>query len=141
MKAAGTAAQAFRPPAPVTRHHARPKARITARTARSCAETLVINRGATELIIDMTGTGWCDQAGAATVARAQLRAADSGTQLRLVVTAETVRRMLTLHGLDRLIPIYPSVEAATAMEAFVIPMTPKPDSPNLPQPRKQTELS
>jgi anti-sigma B factor antagonist len=102
---------------------------------------LVINRGATELIVDMTGTAWCDQAGAATVARAQLRAAASGTQLRLVVTAEAVRRMLTLHGLDRLIPVYPSVEAATATGALVVPMTPKPGGPHVPRPRKQAEPS
>jgi anti-sigma B factor antagonist len=102
---------------------------------------VVINRGATELIIDMTGTAWCDQAGAAAMARAQQRAAASGTQLRLVVTAEAVRRMLTLHGLDRLIPIHPSVEAATATEALVFPTTPKPGDPYVPQPRKQTELS
>lgn len=101
---------------------------------------VLINRGATELIIDMTGTAWCDQAGAAAVVRAHLRAAASGAQLRLVVTAEAVRRLLTLRGLDRLIPAYPSVETATATEAPVVPMTPKLGGPHVPQPRKQTEL-
>jgi ATP/maltotriose-dependent transcriptional regulator MalT len=48
----------------------------------------VIDRGATELVIDMTGTVSCDYEGTAAVARAHQRAAASGTQLRLVVTAE-----------------------------------------------------
>ena len=77
----------------------------------------VINRGATELVADMTGTGWCDRAGALVVARVRHCAAACGTQLRLVVTAEGVRRMLALDGLDRLIPIYPSLENAVTATA------------------------
>ena len=77
----------------------------------------VINRGATDLVIDMTGTASCDHEGAAAVARAHQRAAASGTQLRLAVTAETVRRVLSRDGLDRLIPVYPSLEAAIAVAA------------------------
>jgi anti-anti-sigma regulatory factor len=92
---------------------------------------VVINRGATELVVDMTGTAWCDQAGAAA----------SGAQLRLVVTTEAVRRILTLNGLDRLIPIHPSLDAATVMEALAVPMTPEPGRPHLPQLRKHSELS
>jgi anti-anti-sigma factor len=88
----------------------------------------VINRGATELIADMTATASCDHAGADAVVRAYQRAAANGTQLRLVITAQIVRRVLSLNGLDRVIPIYPSLEAATAAAApaMVIPFTPKP---------------
>jgi anti-anti-sigma factor len=78
---------------------------------------VLINRGAAELIVDMTATVSCDYAGADAVVRAYQRAAASGTQVRLVVTAAIVRRVLTVNGLDRLIPIYPSVEAATAAAA------------------------
>jgi anti-sigma B factor antagonist len=78
---------------------------------------LAINRGATTLIADMTATISCDHAGADAVARAYQRAASSGAQLRLVVTAPVVSRMLSLAGLDRLIPIYPSLEAARAASA------------------------
>ena len=51
--------------------------------------------------------------GADAVVRAYQRATASGTQLRLVVTAQIVRRLLNITGLDRLISIYPSLEAAT----------------------------
>ena len=74
----------------------------------------VINRGATALIADMTATISCDHAGADAVARAFQRAVISGTELRLVVTAQIVRRVLAINGLDRLVSIYPSLEAATA---------------------------
>ena len=74
----------------------------------------VINCGATTLIADMTATISCDHAGADAVARAFQRAVISGTELRLVVTAQIVRRVLGINGLDRLVCIYPSLEAATA---------------------------
>jgi anti-anti-sigma factor len=74
----------------------------------------VINRGATTLIADMTATVSCDHAGADAVVRAWQRAAVSGTELRLVVTAQIVARVLSLSGLDRMVSVYPSLEAATA---------------------------
>jgi anti-anti-sigma factor len=74
----------------------------------------VINRGAAVLIADMAVTVSCDHAGVDAVARAYQRAVVSGTQLRLVVTAPVVRRVLGVEGLDRLVSIYPSLEAATA---------------------------
>ena len=72
----------------------------------------VINRGATVLIADLTATVSCDYAGSDAVVRAYQRAVLSGTRVRMVVTAQTVRRMLSLNGLDRLVSIYPSLEAA-----------------------------
>ncbi len=73
----------------------------------------VISRGAALLVADMSGTASCDHAAVEVVARACQRAAINGTQVRLVVTAPAVRRVLSLEGLDRLVPIYPSVEGAT----------------------------
>lgn len=89
----------------------------------------VINRGAAALIADMTATLSCDQSGAEAVMRAYQRALASGTQLRLVVTAPVVRRVLGVSGLDRLISVYPSLEAATAAGTPTVPMTPKPGGP------------
>ena len=61
----------------------------------------VINLGATTLIADMTATVSCDHAGADAVVRAWQRTVSSGTELRLVVTAGSVSRVLGLRGLDR----------------------------------------
>ncbi len=74
----------------------------------------VINRGAAVLIADMTDTVSCDHSAVEAVARACQRAAVSGTQVRLVVSAPVIRRVLSTEGLDRLVSIYPSLEAATA---------------------------
>jgi PAS domain S-box-containing protein len=74
----------------------------------------VINLGAATLIADMTATVSCDHAGADAVVRAWQRATVSGTELRLVVTAGSVSRVLDLRGLDRRVSVYPSLEAAAA---------------------------
>jgi anti-anti-sigma factor len=73
-----------------------------------------INRGAAVLIADMTSTASCDHAAVDAIARAYQRAAVNGTQLRLAVAAPVVRRVLSIEGLDRLVSVYPSVEAALA---------------------------
>ena len=72
----------------------------------------VINRGATSLIADLTATISCDHSGAEALARAHQRADAAGTELRLVVTTQIVRRVLDISGLDRLVSIYPSLDAA-----------------------------
>ena len=90
-----------------------------------------INRGAQSLIADMTATISCDHAGADAVARAYQRATISGTELRLVVTAQIVRRVISISGLDRLVPVYPSLEAAAAARApaVVLALRARPASP------------
>jgi len=74
----------------------------------------IINRGAVVLIADLTGTVSCDYSGAGALARAQHRATANETELRLVVTADAVRRVLSLDGLDRLVGIYPDLDGAIA---------------------------
>jgi anti-anti-sigma factor len=101
----------------------------------------VINRGAAALVADMTATLSCDQSGADAVMRAYQRALASGTQLRLVVTAQIVRRVLGISGLDRLIPVYPCVEAAVAAGTPAISVTLKAGGPHAPQPRYPTQFS
>jgi len=67
---------------------------------------------ATVLIIDMGGTTFCDSAGVQAIIDVRNQTAATRTQLRLVATA--VLRILTLVGIDQLIPIYPTLEAALA---------------------------
>ena len=90
----------------------------------------VINRGAAVLIADMTATVSCDYAGGEAVIRVYQRAVISGTDLRLVVTAQIVRRVLSYNDLDRLVSIYPSLEAAQAVRApaEVLGLVPRPAS-------------
>jgi anti-sigma B factor antagonist len=74
----------------------------------------LINRGAAALITDMTATLSCDHAGADALMRVYQRAVISRTHLRLVLTNPIVQRVLSVNGLDRLISIYPSLDAAVA---------------------------
>jgi anti-anti-sigma factor len=89
---------------------------IDTANARQIREQLlwIINRGAAVLIADLTTTLSCDYSGADALARAHRRAIANGTELRLAVTADAVRRVLTLNGVDRLIAIYPDLDAAVA---------------------------
>ena len=102
---------------------------IGAAASGSIREQLLelLDRGAAVLIADMTGTLSCDRSGAAALVRACQRASDGGAQLRVGVTAPAVRQVLAASGLDRLVSIYPSVEAAIAAGApGVIPLLPRP---------------
>jgi anti-sigma B factor antagonist len=74
----------------------------------------IINRGAEVLVADLTGTVSCDYSGADALARAHHRAVANGTEFRLVAIADVVRRVLSLSGLDRLVPVYPDLDGALA---------------------------
>jgi anti-anti-sigma factor len=74
----------------------------------------VINHGAMVVVADMSATAWCDRAGADALARVYQRAVVNGAQLRLVVAAEGVRKLMSSDGLDRLVPIYTSLASAVA---------------------------
>ena len=74
----------------------------------------VTGRGAAALIVDMTATLSCDHAGAEALVRAYLRVVASGVQVRLVAPAPVVRRVLSLNGLDPLVSVCPSRQAALA---------------------------
>lgn len=77
----------------------------------------IINRGAAELIVDLTETLSCDYSGADALARAQRRAVANGVELRLVVFADVVRRVLRLSGLERPVAVYPDLDSAIAATA------------------------
>jgi anti-anti-sigma factor len=64
------------------------------------------------LIIDMSGTTFCDSAGVQVIIDTYNRVTAARIRLRLVATA--VMRVLTLTGVDQLMPIYPTLEAALA---------------------------
>jgi anti-anti-sigma factor len=67
------------------------------------------------LVIDMTGTTFCDSAGVHAVITAYRQAAETGTELRLAVT--TVERIFTVIGAYQLMPIYPALDAALVATA------------------------
>ena len=67
------------------------------------------------MVVDLTGTQFCDSAGVAVLARAHNQALAQGGGLWLVVPASgSVPRIFSLTGLDQLIPHFTSLEQALA---------------------------
>jgi anti-sigma B factor antagonist len=70
------------------------------------------------VIVDMTGTEFCDSTGLSVLVRALRQAEQAGAQLTLVVRTPGLRRMLTVSGAGSLFQIYDSlgdaVDAARA---------------------------
>src|SRR6266576_3020925 len=85
-------------------------AEIDAANAEKIRQGLLpaVSFGAAVVVIDMSGTTFCDSAGVQAIIAAYRQAAATGTQLPLVATA--VLRILTLVGVDQLIPIYSALE-------------------------------
>lgn len=73
-----------------------------------------IERGATRVVVDLSDVTLLDSTalGVLVAALRRLRASD-GT-LVLVVTDDHVRKVLRITGLEKLFPVYTSVDAATA---------------------------
>jgi anti-sigma B factor antagonist len=62
----------------------------------------------------MTRTRFCDSAGLHALLGAHKRARAEGRQVRLAVTGPQIRRILALTALDRLLPVYTSLDQALA---------------------------
>ncbi|MGP8000770.1 MAG: STAS domain-containing protein [Streptosporangiaceae bacterium] len=71
-----------------------------------------LTSGHPTLIADLTTTSYCDTVGMRMLVRARRRAAELGTDLRLVVPDGAVLRMAELLGLDKTVPIYPDLARA-----------------------------
>jgi anti-sigma B factor antagonist len=73
--------------------------------------------GVTIVIADMTSTVFCDSSGISQLVLAHHCAAAHHAQLRLVVPHDQVLGVLTVTGVDRLLVIYPSLDAALAAQS------------------------
>jgi anti-sigma B factor antagonist len=71
-------------------------------------------RGAAVVIADLTSTVFCDCAGARQFVLAHNYADTHDAQIRFVIPARNMLRVLTLTGLDQLLSIYPSLDAAVS---------------------------
>jgi len=88
-------------------------AEIDMANAESVGERLgsAFTPGVTVVIADMTSTVFCDSYGMRCLVLAY-RCAGRPARLRLAVPDTRVRQVLRLAGLDRLLPVYPSLGAA-----------------------------
>jgi anti-sigma B factor antagonist len=65
-------------------------------------------------VVDMSRTQFCDTAGIHALVAAHKRARAEGGQVLLVIGGAAVRRILSITGLDRVIPHFSSLEQALA---------------------------
>jgi anti-sigma B factor antagonist len=73
------------------------------------------NQGYTTVVVDLTGTQFCDSAGLRELVWAHKRAVADGGGLRLVTPAEgAVARIFTVTGLDGILPRYTTLAQALA---------------------------
>ena len=73
--------------------------------------------GVTLVVADLTSTVFCDSGGLRHLVMAYRQAAAVGAELRLAVQASSVRRVMELTGLFRLMKVYPSVAGGAADRA------------------------
>lgn len=76
--------------------------------------TATLAPGVSLVIVDMTSTMFCDTSGVRTLLHAHDRAADERIEMRFAVSPEgSVRRVLEITGIIRLLPVYLTLDEAT----------------------------
>jgi anti-sigma B factor antagonist len=69
------------------------------------------------LVVDMTGTHFCDSAGLHVLVRAHKRARADGGDLLLALQAAEVLRVLEITGIDQVIPAFATLDEALEQAA------------------------
>jgi anti-sigma B factor antagonist len=81
------------------------------------------------VVVDMTRTRFCDSAGLTVLVRAHQRAVADGGELRVVIPGGgAVARVFAITSLDRVIPVFGSLDEALAPRpaAVILPLRPRP---------------
>jgi anti-sigma B factor antagonist len=97
-------------------------------------------RGQATIVVDMSRTRFCDSAGLTVLVRAHRRAVADGGELRAVLPAGgAVARIFALTCLDRVIPVFASLDEALAPRpgAVIRPLRPPSGRRRAPQPDRQ----
>jgi anti-sigma B factor antagonist len=84
---------------------------VTAPTLKTRLLDLVAD-GATEIVVDLSGTEFMDSTGLGAVVAAYKRVRAHDGHLKLVATTSRVKRAFEITNLDRVVPICGSVEEA-----------------------------
>lgn len=80
--------------------------------------------GSRTVVVDMSGTHFCDSAGLNVLVRAHQRALADGGEVRLVMPGGEVMRIFVVTGIDQVIPIFASVDEALSCPVGELPVPP-----------------
>lgn len=85
-------------------------------TAPALREELIelVNDGHTRLVLDLEGIDFLDSTGLGSLIGALRRTRTHGGDLRLVGTDTRITRLFEITGLDKAVPLLPSLDAAVA---------------------------
>ncbi|MBN2624341.1 MAG: STAS domain-containing protein [Acidimicrobiales bacterium] len=85
-------------------------------TSPELRELLVrlVGDGAERLVLDLEGVDFLDSTGLGTIISVLKRVRTHGGDLRLVSTQPRITRLFEITGLDKAIPLLPSLDAAVA---------------------------
>jgi anti-sigma B factor antagonist len=78
------------------------------------------------LVVDMSRTQFCDSSGVNVLVCAHRRAQAEGGELRLVISAAAVLRILAIIGVDRMIPNFPALDEALGQARAAAALPPSP---------------
>jgi anti-sigma B factor antagonist len=70
--------------------------------------------GHATIVVDMSGTAFCDTVGLQVLVLAHRRASAEGGEIRLVVRAAPLLRLFSLTGIDRVIPNFATLNGAVS---------------------------
>ncbi len=85
-------------------------------TAPQLRELLIdlVGDGANRLVLDLDGVDFLDSTGLGTIIGALKRARTHGGELRLVCAQSRITRLFEITGLDKAVPLLPTLDAAVA---------------------------
>jgi anti-sigma B factor antagonist len=85
---------------------------ITNASVLRAAVSDAVEAGSALVIVDMSRTRFCDSAGLNALVAVDRQARADGGEVRLVIAARAIVRVVALTGVDRVIAIYGSLEDA-----------------------------
>ena len=74
----------------------------------------LVGEGRVQLVLDLDGVDFLDSTGLGTVVSALKRVRTHGGDLRLVCTEARITRLFQITGLDKAVPLLPTIDAAVA---------------------------
>ena len=74
----------------------------------------LVGEGRVRLVLDLDGVDFLDSTGLGTVVGALKRVRTHGGDLRLVCTQGRITRLFEITGLDKAVPLHPTLDAAIA---------------------------
>jgi anti-sigma B factor antagonist len=85
-------------------------------TSPALRERLIdlVGDGSTQLVLDLEGVDFLDSTGLGTIISALKRVRTHGGDMRLVCTQGRIQRLFEITGLDKAVPLLPSLDAALA---------------------------